>query len=300
MLINAQMRRRGTHVKPCVRHFNMSILGASNGKGQGMQEKLNMGRLFADAFRFLRARTLGLLPYLLVAVVGLMFLEFAAHSWVDSMGAVILVDLFSIVVFAGLAVLTYERALGAASNRHWLQGTLSLTLATVLIGLLFLIVTILLVMLLALVSGIVLAADGLGSIDALDSFDDFSVLISEMSTGAEIIIGLLALVCGLGLLWMAVRLVLFGIATVAQERLMIFRTWSWTKRHALRIAVFYAIFTSPVWLSIIYFATTDLAAMDRVSAGIFHIVNFLLGHAAAIAVYKQLAPATENLEAAFS
>jgi len=311
MLITAQMRRRGTHVKPCVRHFNMSILGAADGKGQGMQEKLNMRQLFVDAFGFLREQILVLLPLLLVAIASIKALEFAVLSLVGSAWSVIFVKLAWMMALAGVAVIAYQRAIGRGSDRQWLSSTISLTIATILIGLLFVIIGVLLVLLLVMITGIVLGADGLGGIEALDAFEDFYSLIAEMSTAAEIVIGILALASGVGLVWISVRLVLFGIATVAQERLMIFRTWNWTKGHAVRIFVFYAIFTSPIWFLILY-ASIGLVGSDDVVAlsafqpeeilfdAVFLIVNFLFGHAAAIAVYKQLVPETENYEAAFS
>lgn len=292
----------------------MSILATSDGKGQGMREKLDMRQVFADAFDFLQTQMVGLMPLLLLAILMLSIAQYVTVTFISPVLGAGIFYVIELVTLSGVGAVAYRRALGLQMTKTWLAATLSLSLAQLLVELLFTIIASLLLAFLAMFAGILLSAGEAGLSDGFASADEFYALVSAISVPSQIILGLFVIVSSLALVWTSARLILFGVATLAYERLMIFRTWGWTAGHALRIMAFAAIFLSPVWLLYLLaeFAVpieppapgeSDLLRWrpgDTVVYVGMTFIYFLLGHAAAVAVFKQLAPDFEDHQTAFT
>lgn len=98
--------------------------------------------------------------------------------------------------------------------------------------------------------------------------------------------------------WFVVRIMLFAVATVSRGRVHVFRTWAWTKGHALPLAigVFGLIVLPVILLGYAASSVTGLFGVSEnavISAGIFALIQVpaaWLGHAYAAAVYTRIAP----------
>jgi len=75
------------------------------------------------------------------------------------------------------------------------------------------------------------------------------------------IAGLTVLPLLLGLLWISMRLLLVGAATIGERRMLVFETWSWTKGNALRLLAAVALLIVPLLLAaqLITFGAETLA-----------------------------------------
>ena len=102
----------------------------------------------------------------------------------------------------------------------------------------------------------------------------------------------------LGVFWFAVRMILFAAATASRGSVHVFRTWSWTKGHALPMAMG-AVFFIGVPVILLGYAAAGLVGLIGVSnngamsAGIVALMQVpaaWLGHAFAAAVYVRIAP----------
>ncbi|MGB3624608.1 MAG: hypothetical protein WA989_02200, partial [Henriciella sp.] len=136
------------------------------------------------------------------------------------------------------------------------------------------------------------------------------------SSGGAIVLYLLLLLAAASLVWLGLRLFLFGAATVAERNLTIFRSWSWTSGHAARIALLWCFLQLLPWLvltlvatGIMYAAglgsvfspftgapeglTEDQYAIRAIAIGAGTLVMapfYWLGHGLAVAIYQRLAP----------
>lgn len=101
-----------------------------------------------------------------------------------------------------------------------------------------------------------------------------------------------------GVLWFAVRMMLFGVATAARGTVHVFRTWAWTKGHAVPMAVGALVFAvAPV--IVLGYASANVAGVLSLSnnavlaaglAAIFQVPAAWLGHGFAATIYTRLAP----------
>ncbi len=272
-----------------------------------MTTKLNMKQLFADAFGFLRTQTVGLLPLLALAIVAIFIAEYVTTRALSPSVSAIIVLIIEFIGVAAVSVIAYRRGLGVGGTRGLFPVTLTLCLAHLLVAVLFGILGTLLFVLLALFAGILIGADDVDLTVSLTSAEDLYALVSTVSPPVQIILGALLVLALAAVIWMLMRLVLFGIATAVHERVMIFRTWGWTKGHALRILVFGVVFVVPA-VTFVALAeatyTTDPGEITGKLGGmaaytIFTTVNLLLGNAASVALYKQLAPMRVDYEDTF-
>ena len=113
----------------------------------------------------------------------------------------------------------------------------------------------------------------------------------------------------LGVAWFAARIMLFSVATVAQGRVHVFRTWFWTKGHVRTLlpgAVLFVVlpFTACAGLASAALGLLALDAQTPVQAGLGAALAALcltpaawLGHAFSAAIYQRLAPAPESANA---
>ena len=272
-----------------------------------MTTKLNMKQLFVDAFSFLRTQTVGLLPLLGVVILAVLAAEYVTSRALSLSLSSTIVLIIEFVGVTAVSVIAYRRGLGIEGTRGVFPVTLTLCLAHLLVAALFGILGTLLLVFMALFAGILLGADGVDLTVSLTSAEDLYALVSTVSPPVQIILGALLVLALAAVIWMLMRLVLFGIATAVHERVMIFRTWGWTKGHALRILAFGVVFVVPAVTFVALAEATYTTQTDAITGElggmaaytIFTTVNFLLGHAVAVAIYKQLAPKIEDYEDTF-
>ena len=278
-----------------------------------MTKQLNFVQLFSDMFAYLRTYSFGLLPYLVIMVVAISFIDqLVLAAFGDTLGGLVSV-LTTIAVSAPFGVLMYRRGLQLDRQGQWISDSWKLGLAQALVYMLFAILLVLIVMFLAVFGGILAGAAGLDPSAVADSFSAGN--IREALGGTEVfVLSALIAVSVLALLWVSARLMVFGVATIDEGRLMIFRTWSWTKGAVIKIGLFFMIVMVPALLILggtVYAVTNSLAAgnneyglerwlIESASMAPAQIIVFLLGHAVAVAVYSQIVPEKADYEAAFS
>ncbi len=221
------------------------------------------------------------------------------------------------VVFYRLAVEVGNPA------RKLIRDTRNLFWASVLVGLLYLILIFIIALFLMLFSGILLAISGFdpsqadnGSSAANPAPQDlfYSEAIDEvLFSPSGVILALLVSVAVGGLAWLAARLVLFGIVTVVSGRIRIFQTWAWTGGAARNIAWssgFMVVLPFLISVMALYLLDAQLSPTDEgapwQSVLIFNLIAYilywpamLLGHGYAVAVYNQLCPELLDIDEAF-
>ncbi len=102
----------------------------------------------------------------------------------------------------------------------------------------------------------------------------------------------------LGVFWFAVRMMLFAAATASRGSVHVFRTWSWTKGHALPMAMGAVLFIvlPIILLGYVGAVATGLLGVSEnaaISTGIFALMQVpaaWIAHAFAAAVYTRVAP----------
>lgn len=203
------------------------------------------------------------------------------------------------VFFVGIefSLVVYRTMLGTGQGDR-----LRLVHANLAVYIAFLFVGVFIGFFLAVLPGILLEASGRADLNAETPPEEVQAALREMLPTPYGWVLALACLAGAGALaYMAVRLLVFGAATVEMRQTMVFRTWSWTKGHALRIGlatlathvVPFAVAVSinsavrgPLWAS---------GAAGAFLAGVLDVlllVPFILaGHGLAVAVLRRLRPA---------
>ena len=279
-----------------------------------MTRKIELGHLFRDMCSVLRLRALNILPVLVATVLVITAAEFGLAVAFEQSNATLISIFTTVLMMAPAGALFYRRGLGVETTASWMSTSWSLALAQLLVYLLFVILSVFALMLLVLLTGIIAAAGGFDP--AAIEFEALELGESAASLGAagRLLLSAIVIVCICALVWVATRLVMFGVATVAEGRVMVFRTWAWTKGNALKIAIFYLVVFTPI-LSVLIglhlcngqlitrpIASSSFEAWFNhfISTGLGIIMTFLIGHTASLAVYRQLAPETPNSDDALT
>ncbi|MDJ0920387.1 MAG: hypothetical protein QNI84_04620 [Henriciella sp.] len=192
------------------------------------------------------------LPWLLLSVLVNSFqIGFDAYSpggsVLTSVGfCVYLLTIFTtglvyVVAYRHLLVPQVETSFPRAAANHWFAtlAVMLVTLIVVFIGALFLIIF----------SVILITVSGYDPSTVEPSDVDGSISALVESGAIWPLVGLLTL-CGVGLGWLAVRLVLYGPATVVQGQVLVFRTWSMTKGNFVPIALSGLVFSVSTFLGL--------------------------------------------------
>lgn len=108
--------------------------------------------------------------------------------------------------------------------------------ATLLVYLLIGLVAFIVGLALAIVSGVLIAASGFDP-SAGEAADVEGSIAALRASGAIWIIYLLGTCCISLLIWFSLRLYLYGVATVARGRVLVFQTWGLTEGHVLSIGL---------------------------------------------------------------
>lgn len=278
-----------------------------------MDDKLKIGQLFADTFTVLREYTLGMLPFLIAIILVAATVDLVLNIVAGSGLAPILSVFTTVFITAPVGVLMYRRALNTAGTRSLVSDSWALALAQLLVCFLFLILSVFVLLFLVLFTGILAGASGFDP-SQID-FDAFKLgeIAATLGLPGQFVLSALVILSTLALVWASVRLILFGAATVNEQQVMIFRTWGWTKGHSLRLGVFCLCLLVPLGalvfglpkalahlpLSIHSVHPSSVWARQVLLEGPSTIIAFLGGHAAAIAVYRQLGPRNINYNEAF-
>lgn len=159
---------------------------------------------------------------------------------------------------------------------------------------------------LLILPGILLKASGRADLDAETPPEQVQAALIDMLPTAYGAVLILACLAGAAVLvFMALRLLLAGAATVATGETMVFRTWPWTKGYALKLGVAaLATHLAPFTLAVLVnWGLRDVWGASAVGAflsgavGMALLVPFLLsGHGLAVAALSRLQPATDPSE----
>ncbi len=242
-------------------------------------------------------------------------------------GSSIIWILAGLLVSCAWAVSVYQGLLPGSSKNTVAVDTGKLLVANLLVILVFILVAFMIGLFLVIFSGIMIAASGYdpsGS-DAADISGSIAAL--QASGGIWMIYAISAV--GLAILiWFGVRLILYGAATVAQGRVIVFQSWGLTKGATLKIALLTVLFVGvPLALmAVANEATAHVLGLKTlwsevgisfeesatpVTGGILQSVMawglsalyqmpvFLLGHSLAAALYRRLGPETVDAEVTF-
>ncbi|MEO9968407.1 MAG: hypothetical protein ABJG15_01045 [Hyphomonadaceae bacterium] len=276
-----------------------------------MIRKVKLGHLFRDMWLILRLQTLNILLLLVATAFVITAVEIGLAAAFEPNNANLVSFFATVVLIAPVGVIFYRRALGIQTTDRLISTSWSLALAQILVYLLFVILTVFALMLLVLMTGIMAAAGGFDP-SAIDFNElELGAAASSLGTTGQFLLSAIVITTIFSLIWVGVRLTIFGVATVAKRRVMVFRTWAWTKGNAWRIAIFYLVVLTPVVLLAIWLSDSDGLTFVEIGSHSLHetwlnsiianslriIPSFLIGHAAALAVYRQLAPVAASTEA---
>lgn len=233
-----------------------------------------------------------------------------------------------VTIFAGCfwSATMYRRLLPEAGTRTVLADTSRLFAANLAVYGLFFILLFLLTLFFSIFAGVLIDAAGYDPSETGNSTEAVWASMRALSDsgGAAVLYGLL-FASAAGLVWLGLRLFLFGVATVAERSLTIFRSWAWTSRHVAKIALLWLALQLFPWLvlSLVASGLLHLGGMTTVftlyvgpQAGATQIGElqtvgliglavlvmapfYWLGHALAVSLYRRLAPNRVDAETTF-
>ncbi|KCZ87151.1 hypothetical protein [Hyphomonas johnsonii] len=272
-----------------------------------MADRLPVTGLVAEAWRLAARSFVPGLRWLgaLVLASGLYTVALESAS---GGGSVLALALLAAVFCAGVAwsLSIYRTMLGQQTGSF-----LSLAHANISIYTAFLFVSVFIVFFLGILPGILLEVSGRTDLGAETDPAIVQAAIRDMLPtpyGAVLLIA-----CALGLwalCFFAIRLLLVGAATVRSGETLVFRTWPWTKGHALRLGL------AALGTHVLPFAVAvglnaalagvlgdgSVAGFLRGSIGALLLAPFILaGHGLAVSALPRLAPApgpTEEIASA--
>ncbi|MEM5517817.1 hypothetical protein WNY37_12740 [Henriciella sp. AS95] len=220
----------------------------------------------------------------------------------------------------------YRRILPEAGTRSVISDAIRLFLANLAIYGLYFVLLFLLTLFFSIFAGVLIGSTGYDPSETLDSSQAVWESIRALSSsGGAVVLYLLLLLAAAGLVWLGLRLFLFGVATVAERDLTIFRSWPWTSKHVSRIALLWVFLQLIPWLVLTLVATGVMYAMGfeavfsfytgaaedaemsqsvmrAVATGLATLVTapfYWLGHGLAAALYQRLAPNRVDADTTF-
>jgi hypothetical protein len=159
---------------------------------------------------------------------------------------------------------------------------------------------------LLILPGILLKASGRVEVDAETPPELVQAALIDMLPTAYGAVLILACLAGAAVLFfMALRLLLVGAATVATGQTLVFRTWPWTKGHALKLGLAglvthilpFAMAVLINWVLRDIWGESAVGAFLSGAIGMALLVPFLLGgHGLSVAALHRLHPETEPTE----
>lgn len=220
----------------------------------------------------------------------------------------------------------YRKLLPEAGTRRVIGDAWRLFLANVAVYALFFIICFLLTLFFSIFAGILIGTSGYDPSQNVDPTEAVWQSIDALAgTGGAAVLYILLLIAAAGLVWLGLRLFLFGAATVAAGQITIFSSWPWTKRHVARIALLWLALQAVPWLVLTLIASgvLHLAGINTVYSlvagaqsaapelpvwyicAMTAIATFVtapfywLGHGLAVALYQRLSPIRVDAETTF-
>ncbi len=290
---------------------------------------LSTSSLTRDTLGHARKVSLSTLPALILFVVAVgmqsYFNTIASHG-----GQLIFLWMLTglITVFVGCfwSADMYRKLLPEAGTRSVISDAIRLFLANLAVYGLYFVLLFLLTLFFSILAGVLIGSTGYDPSETLDSTEAVWESIRALSSsGGAVVWYLLLPIAAAGLVWLGLRLFLFGVATVAERDLTIFRSWPWTSKHVSRIALLWIFLQLIPWLILTLAATGVMYAMGfegvfsfytgappdadasrailrGVSTGVAMLVTapfYWLGHGLAVALYQRLAPNRVDAESTF-
>ena len=220
----------------------------------------------------------------------------------------------------------YRKILPEAGTRTVIGDAVRLLMANMAVYGLYFLLLFLLTLFFSVFAGVLIGSAGYDPSGAADSSQAVWESMRALSaSGGAIVLYLLLLIAAAALVWLGLRLFLFGVATVAERDLTIFRSWAWTSKHVSRIALLWVFLQLLPWLiltlvasGVMYLAgfptiysvynavpadlPVDVLLMRGVATVAATLVTapfFWLGHGLAAALYQRLAPNRVDADATF-
>ncbi len=285
-----------------------------------------IGAVTSEAFKFL-PRAIGpsapwVLLYCLASGVFNVLPLLADPASFDVLLYMLAGGLVALVAGVLLSARLYQLALPEA-DRSLPQVAQRLILSNLLVYIAFGIVLFLLGLFFSITAGILIAVSGYDPSEAGDPADVTTSIVALSSSGAGVVIYLLLAVALAGLIYLSLRLVLYGAATAAEGRPLVFETWGWTRGAvrslfvvalATHLAPYLAAFVVNSLIATAFglpsafdFATAvEQPITDPATAFVWAVIGTLiaspgiiLGHGMAAAAYRRLAPTGQAAVEAF-
>ena len=292
-------------------------------------QSMKSGHVVGEALGHARTIAIPTLPGLLLFAAAM-----AGQSYVNQLasegGEAFFYWLFMgmVAIFTGCfwSATMYRRLLPEAGTRTVLADAIRLFLANLAVYGLFFIVIFLLTLFFSIFAGVLIDASGYDPSQNGQSPEEVWASIEALNqSGAASVLYILLVIATAGLVWLGLRLFLFGAATVAERNLTIFRSWPWTARHVARIALLWVSLQLVPWLVLGVVAswilhlggmqtifsfyagapaapagTGPLGLSALVAAATLILAPFYwLGHGLAAALYNRLAPNKVDAETTF-
>ena len=192
---------------------------------------------------------------------------------------------------------------------------------------LFFIVGFLLTLFFSIFAGILIGTSGFDPSEGEADGEAVWQSIEALSnSGGAVVLYLLLFIAAASLVWLGLRLFLYGAATIGENRVTIFRSWAWTAGHVSRIALVWVLLQLLPWilLTLVASGVLHLAGVDTVfsfvtagqadaASGTSPLVGaalngvatlvlapfYWLGHGLAVALFHRLAPNRVDADTTF-
>ncbi|WP_084396199.1 hypothetical protein [Henriciella aquimarina] len=241
-----------------------------------------------------------------------------AFGSLGEQGLWLFVGLMTIFVGCFWSADMYRKALPEAGERNLFGDAGRLFLANLAVYGLYFLLFFFLTLFFSLLVGILLGTAGYDPSQQASPESVSQSMQALSESGGAVLLYLLMLVAMAGLVWLGLRLFLFGVATVAERRVTIFRSWSWTSRHVSRLALVWVFLQLVPWLVAMLLvmaaahaagltgsaqaagATPALPVAALTGLTVLLLAPFFwLGHGLAVVLYKRLAPNRVDAETTF-
>lgn len=290
---------------------------------------LSTGSISSEAISNARAIAIPTLPGLVLyaaAMGGQSYVNQLAGDGGEPFFYWLLMGLIAIFTGCFWSATMYRRLLPEAGTRTVFSDAIRLFLANLAVYGLFFIILFLLTLFFSIFAGVLINASGYDPSQSGQSPEEVWRSIEALNqSGAAVLLYLLLVVSAGGLIWLGLRLFLFGVATVAERHLTIFRSWPWTSRHVARIALLWVSLQFVPWLilSLIASGALHLGGLQTIFtfytgapasagtagplglAGLVALATLILapfywlGHGLAAALYNRLAPNKVDADTTF-
>ncbi|WP_084419453.1 hypothetical protein [Henriciella litoralis] len=289
---------------------------------------LRTGSIAKESLANAQAVILPTLPGLLLFAAAV-----AGQSWINRLatqgGQTVFywMAMGTVTIFVGCfwSATMYRHLLPEAGTRSVMADAIRLFLANTAVYGLFFIIGFLLTLFFSLFSGVLIAASGYDPSETGSPDEVWRSVEALSDSGGAMVLYALLIIAVCALVWLGLRLFLFGVASIAERHLTIFRSWPWTAKHVARIALLWVSLQLVPWLILSLVASgvlhaggfdtvfsfyvgpqPDGSAASDLTFALLSAISTLLfapfywvGHGLAVALYRRLAPNRVDAETTF-